>query len=850
MPTGCVTILSGDPSSSADPRRGKAAGQAGSFNHLENDGTYTAREWDADAKLFYYRARWYDPSTGRFYSEDPAGFGAGDTNLYRHVGFYNQDGQKGMTIGGRIGALELKERGELDGNEVDHDAGVGVGYGAGFTAGSTKAGPSADVMIWTDGTITAGASVGPFNANASYNLVNHQYSVGWGVNLFGMPGPASYNIGYGMSWGSGGYHSGFNTSVSINAQEVQNTLDDNKSASGAVQDPEASFRESLIDRFINAPSLLSFNPLGWTDLNPYPVLSTPFYNAPLIAGLGYNNAKANYQSFIKAQQEQRRLRTERIAASFGYDDVIHSGLTADEYLARIGYDEAIYDDDPAQFLKDEQARAEYQERQRQAWDRLVAGGAEMTSQAWAGITDAWQWYEGQQRAEAQRTWSGIQGYASTAWGTLSNPATWENAARSAGSAVANAFLAYPVASDAAPTPHVLVTPYPAGSVGRGDDDEIEQQQNAIDALKMLRVMQIQKLRDSEAAILGRIQYQVDAQTLRVINAALGRFGARSESLNDIVNYYELDGRKQLMSSDVPDRLVYWQERVDRAYQGYLYGQLQSGQPITMNIDDFGQVYQTIYAKQQEAARRQQYWMSVDTTAPGYWYRQQLAQMEYDRSLGLVVNPDYARVMGILAKNDGSLLWSVKELAGEEFPTIAMGMTALRGSQGSGLEMYTFLNEQSRIQPYTAGETLVDRSIGYIPTSGISISAVPYRTTTILGVYRPDTEAIMDELWYPKSTVFTAPAPGGYNLLNVPNSVYNGMTTAQWRSQVNGPFLEAAWSRGDAIIGATPITWGSSGTMIRQNRVTLKYELTGYGWEYLQMRQQGYHRNPVTGVFEK
>ena len=33
----------------------------------------------------YYRARYYDPVTGRFISEDPIGFGAGDTHLYLYV---------------------------------------------------------------------------------------------------------------------------------------------------------------------------------------------------------------------------------------------------------------------------------------------------------------------------------------------------------------------------------------------------------------------------------------------------------------------------------------------------------------------------------------------------------------------------------------------------------------------------------------------------------------------------------------------------------------------------------------------------------------------------------------------
>jgi len=47
---------------------------------------YTAQEYDADTGLFYYDARWYDPNTGEFISNDPIGFAAGDANLYRYVG--------------------------------------------------------------------------------------------------------------------------------------------------------------------------------------------------------------------------------------------------------------------------------------------------------------------------------------------------------------------------------------------------------------------------------------------------------------------------------------------------------------------------------------------------------------------------------------------------------------------------------------------------------------------------------------------------------------------------------------------------------------------------------------------
>ena len=47
---------------------------------------FTGREYSPELGIYYYRARWYDPSEGRFISQDPIGFSAGDVNLYRYVG--------------------------------------------------------------------------------------------------------------------------------------------------------------------------------------------------------------------------------------------------------------------------------------------------------------------------------------------------------------------------------------------------------------------------------------------------------------------------------------------------------------------------------------------------------------------------------------------------------------------------------------------------------------------------------------------------------------------------------------------------------------------------------------------
>ena len=64
-----------DPFGATAPA-GDGSANASQFTGRENDGT----------GLYYYRARYYSPALQRFLSEDPIGFGGGDTNLYAYVG--------------------------------------------------------------------------------------------------------------------------------------------------------------------------------------------------------------------------------------------------------------------------------------------------------------------------------------------------------------------------------------------------------------------------------------------------------------------------------------------------------------------------------------------------------------------------------------------------------------------------------------------------------------------------------------------------------------------------------------------------------------------------------------------
>jgi len=51
---------------------------------IVNNSRYTGREFDSETGMYYYRARYYDSSQGRFLSDDPIYFGGG-VNFYKYV---------------------------------------------------------------------------------------------------------------------------------------------------------------------------------------------------------------------------------------------------------------------------------------------------------------------------------------------------------------------------------------------------------------------------------------------------------------------------------------------------------------------------------------------------------------------------------------------------------------------------------------------------------------------------------------------------------------------------------------------------------------------------------------------
>jgi RHS repeat-associated protein len=82
---GSVTSLSNSAGALAQTYAYDSFGkQTSSSGSLTNPFQYTARESDTETGLYYYRARYYDSSPGRFLTEDPLRFRDG-TNLYAYV---------------------------------------------------------------------------------------------------------------------------------------------------------------------------------------------------------------------------------------------------------------------------------------------------------------------------------------------------------------------------------------------------------------------------------------------------------------------------------------------------------------------------------------------------------------------------------------------------------------------------------------------------------------------------------------------------------------------------------------------------------------------------------------------
>jgi RHS repeat-associated protein len=100
---------------------------------LRNYFQYTGREFDSETSLYFYRARYYDPQSGRFLREDPAGFEAG-TNFYTYT--LNQPMNFTDPLGLDVAVIE---NGPTEDNPIGHTAICVTGAGV-FSFGNDTTG--------------------------------------------------------------------------------------------------------------------------------------------------------------------------------------------------------------------------------------------------------------------------------------------------------------------------------------------------------------------------------------------------------------------------------------------------------------------------------------------------------------------------------------------------------------------------------------------------------------------------------------------------------------------------------------------------------------------------------------
>jgi RHS repeat-associated protein len=96
-----------------------------------NPYTYTGRDFDSETGLRYYRARYYDPATGRFLSGDPTGFNGG-INFYAYalndpMNLRDPSGTSAGTIAAPIAELVCFESGVCETVIVVGTAVIAVG---------------------------------------------------------------------------------------------------------------------------------------------------------------------------------------------------------------------------------------------------------------------------------------------------------------------------------------------------------------------------------------------------------------------------------------------------------------------------------------------------------------------------------------------------------------------------------------------------------------------------------------------------------------------------------------------------------------------------------------------------
>jgi len=185
---GSVTSLSNAAGALANTYTYDSFGKlTASTGTLTNPFQFTGREFDAETGLRYYRFRYFDPTVGRFISEDPIGFDGG-INFYRYVQnnpslLIDPFGLSSMTFNRANGSLTLYDK---NGNVV------AVCTAANNTTRSSN-GP------WPNGTY-------PFSSHNNHPPDPNGPYGSYGIDVFDVPGRTGMGVHSGRANSGGPSH--------------------------------------------------------------------------------------------------------------------------------------------------------------------------------------------------------------------------------------------------------------------------------------------------------------------------------------------------------------------------------------------------------------------------------------------------------------------------------------------------------------------------------------------------------------------------------------------------------------------------------------------------------------------
>jgi RHS repeat-associated protein len=169
-----------------------------STGSLVNLFQYTARESDTETGLYYYRARYYNPTTQRFVSEDPAGLAAG-INSYSYAGNRPTD-FKDPT------GLDYNVNYDPNTNTLNVSAAVGI-YGSDASSQLAASWQQSANNYWNSGNRKYG------NCNVRFNFTFNflpNFNPAWDTGpqnlVFVEPGTMPFNV-LGVTYNNYGYWS-------------------------------------------------------------------------------------------------------------------------------------------------------------------------------------------------------------------------------------------------------------------------------------------------------------------------------------------------------------------------------------------------------------------------------------------------------------------------------------------------------------------------------------------------------------------------------------------------------------------------------------------------------------------